>query len=85
MTFKVQKRMCTTCIYRPDSPLDLAQLENACRDPYVGFRGYRVCHHSIDVCCRGFWEVHKDEFPLGQIAQRVGIVEFVEIDLLKNI
>lgn len=86
MTFRVQARQCSTCIYRPDSPLDLQRLENEIRDPHVGFRGYRVCHHSghdsEGVCCRGFWNRHKDEFPLGQIAQRLGLVEFVKVDEL---
>ena len=79
MTFRVQARRCATCIYRKDSPLNL---ENAVRDPYIGFRGHRICHHSRDVCCRGFWDHHKDEFAAGQIAQRLGMVEFVDVDIL---
>jgi len=49
--FKVQKRMCATCIYRPDSTLNLEKLENDVRDKnMVGFfSGYRVCHHSKGV------------------------------------
>lgn len=87
VTFKVQRRLCATCIYRPDSTLDLARLEDAVRDKYVGFSGYRECHHAkrrSGVCCRGFWNAHKDEFTLGQIAQRLGVVEFVDVDVLKR-
>jgi hypothetical protein len=83
MTFKVQKRMCATCIYRPDSLLDLKKLERDVADKYMGFRGHRICHHSKDVCCRGFWDRHKDEFQMGQIAQRLNMVEFVDVDTLK--
>lgn len=83
MTFKVQKKMCTTCIYRPDTVFDLVKLENDVRDKHIGFSGHRICHHSDDVCCRGFWEAHKDEFPMGQIAQRMGMVEFVTVDKLR--
>lgn len=82
-TFKVQKRMCATCIYRPDSVLNLKKLENDVRDRYVGFKGHRICHHSTDACCRGFWEAHKDEFQMGQIAQRLRMVEFVDVDTLR--
>lgn len=82
MTFKVQQRMCSTCIYRPDSSLDLKSLEDQVRDKHVGFKGHRVCHHSEDACCRGFWEAHKDEFQMGQIAQRLNMVEFVHEDTL---
>ena len=76
--FLVRKTICETCIYGKDSPLDLAKLEDDVRDPYVGFRGYRVCHHSKAACCRGFWNAHKDEFAAGQIAQRLGLVVFEE-------
>jgi hypothetical protein len=81
---RVQKTQCSTCIYRPDSPLDLAKLEADVADGYGGFKGHRVCHHSDDACCAGFWARHKNEFQLGQIAQRLGMVEFVEDDTLKG-
>ena len=74
MKFKVRKQSCPTCIYRKDSPLDLAELEDQVRGPH-GFEGWRVCHHSEDICCRGFWNRHKDEFQLGQVAQRLNLVE----------
>ena len=80
--FRVQRVRCATCIYRKDSGLDLKRLEDQVRDRYMGFRGYRICHHSKDVCCRGFWDHHKDEFPAGQIAQRLGLVAFVDVDEL---
>ncbi len=79
--FQVMSRRCLTCIYRKDSTLDLAALEDQVRDPYVGFKSYRVCHHQPRngrACCRGFWDHHRDEFAAGQIAQRLGLVEFVE-------
>jgi hypothetical protein len=83
MTFKVQQRMCSTCIYRHDSTLNIKKLEADVADKYGGFRGHRICHHSKDVCCRGFWERHKDKFAAGQIAQRLKMVEFVNVDTFK--
>jgi hypothetical protein len=74
---RVQRRQCSTCIYREDSPLDLQSLEAQVEDGHGGFKGHRVCHHSEDACCAGFWARHKDNFPLGQIAQRLGVVELV--------
>lgn len=84
MTFKVQKKMCATCIYRPDSTLNLERLEDEVRDKHMGFSGHRICHHSDDVCCRGFWERHKDEFQMGQVAQRLDLVELVDVDTLED-
>ncbi len=80
--FLVQKHARSTCIYRKDSPLNLKALEDQVRDPHMGFSGHRICHHGEDVCCRGFWNRHKDEFPMGQIAQRLGLVRFVTVDKL---
>lgn len=82
MTFKVQSRPCDSCIYRKDNPLNLAALESAIADSHGGFTGYRICHHSDDVCCAGFWRRHRDKFAMGQIAQRLGMVEFVTVDTL---
>lgn len=81
-TLQVRRTMCRTCIYRDDSPLDLEQLEAQVADDHMPgfFKGYRACHHhrgrGVTVCCRGFWEAHKDSFTLGQLAQRLGLVEF---------
>lgn len=77
---RVQRRSCRTCIYRKDSPLDLAKLEAQIADGYGGFRGHRICHHSDDAVCAGFWKRHKDQFQLGQVAQRLGFVVFVKDD-----
>jgi hypothetical protein len=74
-------RPCDTCIYRADLGWHLEALEDEVRDRYMGFAGFRVCHHAAKrdpVCCRGFWNAHKDEFAAGQIAQRLDLVEFVE-------
>lgn len=82
MTFNVQKKQCATCIYHPSSPLDLAKLEAQCKDRYGYFEKYRTCHHSVALCCRGFWNKHRDDFAAGQIAQRLGLVRFVSEDVL---
>jgi hypothetical protein len=84
MSLEVQRRMCRTCIYRPDSPLDLAHLEAQAADGYGGFKGHRICHHSKTAVCAGFWKRHKDRFQLGQIAQRLGCVVRVDHDVLKK-
>lgn len=84
--FQVQAKMCATCIYRKSWQLDLKRLEAQVADPKMRgfFRGHRICHHSKNVCCRGFWNRHKDKFALGQIAQRLGMVQFVSVDTLKR-
>lgn len=85
--FEVQAKQCKTCIYRADSPLDLKRLEAQIADPrQTGFfTGFRICHHSESACCRGFWNRHKNDFALGQIAQRLGMVRQVEHDTLNEL
>ena len=82
---KVQSRQCSTCIYKKKTGFDIEHLENQVRDKHGGFKSYRECHHAkrnSKVCCRGFWNRHKNDFQLGQIAQRLGVVEFVNVDTL---
>jgi hypothetical protein len=86
VTFKVQDRQCATCIYQTFDPEHLANLEAAIADPRMDghFRGYRECHHAqrgSGVCCRGFWNRHRDHFDAGQLAQRLQLVEFVHVDV----
>lgn len=86
MTFKVQEKPCSTCIYRKDSPLDIKSLEKQAADGFGGFKKFRECHHAergSQVCCRGFWNRHKNKFQMGQIAQRLNLVEFVTVDSMK--
>jgi hypothetical protein len=89
MRFQVQKHQCDSCIYRPQSSLDIAKLEAQIADPYMTgfFTGYRECHHAkrgSGVCCAGFWKRHSDSFTAGQLAQRLGYVEFVAVDTLST-
>lgn len=83
---KVQAKQCATCIYKPGSTLDLTHLEAQVADPRMPghFKGFRACHHATrNVCCRGFWNRHKDHFDGGQLAQRLNLVTFVHVDTLK--
>ncbi len=82
MSFEVQRSACATCIYRDDSPLDLQKLEAEIADGHGGFNGFRICHHSQNACCRGCWNRHKNNFQLGQLAQRLKAVVFVDHDTL---
>lgn len=87
--FFVQRKMCSSCIYRRSSPLDLAKLEADVADPRMPghFIKHRQCHHSnakTPACCAGFWARHKDSFAAGQIAQRLGMVVKVSVDVLKR-
>lgn len=81
--FLVKSKQCATCIYLPTSALDINKLEADIADPRMTghFTGYRECHEperQSGACCRGFWNRHKDDFDVGQIAQRLGIVQFVD-------
>jgi len=79
--FRVRAKACPTCIYRKDLLWDIKKLEDQIRDKHIGFKSHRICHHISDagnICCRGFWNKHKNEFQAGQLAQRLGLVEFVK-------
>jgi hypothetical protein len=83
--FKVQRKICETCIYKAGLGWRLAELLEQIADKRAGygFHSYRACHHTPNdsgICCRGFWNAHKDDFQSGQIAQRLGLVEFVDVD-----
>jgi len=85
--FLVQKQQCKTCIYGKNAPLALTRLEAEIADPHMDgyFVGYRICHHApvgSDICCAGFFARHHDHFDAGQIAQRLGLVRYVQVGIL---
>ena len=53
---EVRRHRCRTCIYRQDAPVDIPKLEAE----VLPLGGFRVCHHTIDVCCAGFYAKHRD-------------------------
>ena len=75
----VREVQCETCIYRPDSPLDLRKLEDEVRGHGGAFDGFRACHaHTTHtVCCRGFWDRHAARCTPAQIAQRTNSVDTI--------
>ncbi len=81
----VQRKQCATCIYKPGSPLDLRKLENDVRDRAMPghFARYRICHHSTEAVCRGFWNRHRANCSPLQLAERLGVVEFVDHDTME--
>ena len=89
--FLVQRRMCATCIYRPGFGRDIEALEDQARERVRGkpidfFKSYRSCHHAKNkegVCCRAFWNRHRDKCQITQLAQRLKLVRFVDRDVLK--
>lgn len=82
MGFRVRKHRCKTCIFGTRGNWNLEELLGQIRDPAGGFTGWRVCHHEQDEreerCCRGFWDKHKDDFQIGQVAQRLGVIREVD-------
>jgi hypothetical protein len=88
MAFQVQRKQCKTCIFKVQcwSPGFLEEKLKEIKDPHMErfFVGHRICHHSGTACCAGFWARHKDDFQLGQLAQRLGLVEYVDHDNQKE-
>lgn len=77
----VQKRMCRTCIYKPKMDVDLEKIEKKSQDKWGDFISFQICHHSKNVCCAGFWKRYKNHFTLGRLAQVLGLVKKVQIDI----
>ncbi len=80
--FVVRETICSSCIYRKSSLLDLEKLESEVTDRYGGIVGYRICHHHGEdrngrgTCCRGFWNRHWNNYAPARVAKLFGLVRF---------
>lgn len=78
----VQKRKCSTCIFRPGN---LMQLEEGRVDQMVADcqrdQGVIPCHKNLDhagqAVCRGFYDKHHGDVVALVMARATGIIEEV--------
>jgi hypothetical protein len=81
----VRKKKCTTCIFWPGNRMHLhsgrvKELVEAAKQN----GGYIVCHDTLPIVaehqavCRGWWDPHRSDSQLMQIAERLGIIKFVD-------
>lgn len=75
----VCKRMCDTCIFRPDSVISRERVDEMVTGATAD-NSTIVCHHTINeddqMACRGFFEKHPT--PTLKIAQALDMIEYVE-------
>lgn len=75
---------CSTCIFRPGNLMHLEEgrVENMVAE-CIETQGTIPCHKTLDgdnAVCRGFFDVHKKDVPLLQIAERMGIIAHQEVE-----
>jgi hypothetical protein len=84
--FLVQKHKCDQCLFTDNkivSDIRKSEIILDCR----GRDTYFVCHKDSVItgrktqklCCRGYWDLYKNEFNMGRIAQRLDMVEEIEV------
>ena len=76
LSFNVRKRPCRTCGYRKNSGLDVEKMESTFKKEGNDFVEWLKCHTELDqgkggICCRGFWNKNKHNFPLGKIVMEL--------------
>jgi hypothetical protein len=75
----VQRRMCSTCIFRPGNLMNLEPGRVEGMVEGAGDDGCIPCHKNLSgegqAVCRGFFDNHKNQ--LLQIAERLDMIEEV--------
>lgn len=80
---RVQAELCATCIFRPGNlmQLDEGRVAGMVAEATADMAGNIPCHETTygqarqQAVCRGFWLRHRT--PLLQVAERMGVVEYV--------
>lgn len=81
---RVQKTKCNQCLFTKNRVVSeevAAKIIKTAlkKDTYFNCHKTQVKGLKSNVCCKGFWDAHKNNFNLGRVAQRLGIVEKVII------
>lgn len=79
MSFKVNRRQCSTCIFGPKSPIPPERLEDYKRE-WAEKGATQECHHATmtheEVACRGHYEAARRgelPYPIQDIAEGMGL------------
>lgn len=84
MSFKVQRKKCDQCLFTDARIVSESRMKDVVQD-CLDKDTFFVCHktqvHALkeSVCCRGYWDEYKNQFNLGRIAQRLGVVDEIEL------
>ena len=70
---RVRREQCDTCIFRANSPFDLAKLLAECGPAHGTYAKWRACHSHADgdTVCAGFAERHGADCEPIQLASRL--------------
>jgi hypothetical protein len=77
LTVAVNK--CVNCLFGPDRIVDgerAREIVRSCREAQT----YFVCHHHNETVCRAYYDEFGHEAQMIRIAERLGLVSFIEQD-----
>ena len=74
--FRVKTQQCNQCLFSDNKIVNDARKEEVLRTT-LKKDSFFVCHKTDDVCCKGYWDSHKNDFTVGQIAQRLNLIKEV--------
>jgi hypothetical protein len=77
MMFKVCAERCYQCLFSKDRIVSEKRMREVLSD-CAKRDSHFICHKTDDACCKGFYDTRTTN--LMRIAQRLGAVEFVNID-----
>lgn len=82
---KVQKTKCNQCLFTKNKIVSGDRARSIVKealqnDTFFGCHKTQLKGLKSDVCCKGFWDSHKNNFKLGRLAQWAGAVQEVVID-----
>lgn len=74
--FNVCSERCGQCLFSKEKIVSAARAKEILRECRRENKHF-ICHKTENVCCRGFYDTQTSQ--LMRIAQRLGMVKFVDI------
>jgi hypothetical protein len=80
--FQVVSSRCNECLFSDNKIVDDDRKQDLIEQTLAN-NSYFTCHKAmlagLDLCCRGFFDVHKDNSLVTRLAIRLDLVEFVDL------
>ena len=81
-TLQVVSHPCSECLFSPNRIVSQERKEEIVYQTLAKDR-YFTCHKAmlagVDLCCKGFFDSHKDDSLVTRLAMQLNLVEFVDL------
>lgn len=75
--FNVRDKACSNCLFTKNRIVSKQRADQIVEDCLTDGKHF-TCHEFHNVCCRNFFDIHKDDIPIIKFATQINRINWVD-------